>query len=247
MAEIQPEQSLWTRRAIFIIAFFGIFVTTQTIHAANATCEFNSQLNELKRMRSSPENEEKKLFLRKNILKSILDCLDSQVNKLGSSVDMPVLSRDADEIRLGIARAIAEARTGLEERRAKVDVLSIDETKNMAQELVNWRKNDYLPLKERVSAFLLWMNADDVLSTASRRIVQIQILSRSLKVLGGDNVQAALERASLYFNRAQESNLRAKQSLLRMSAPDESLSYIKGVLESLGRMYQNLFAASKGD
>ena len=128
---------------------------------------------------------------------------------------------------------------------AKVNDAGIAGTHGIAKEVLDWRASNYDPLAAQVANFTLWVKNQDLVNTAGNRLHAVENTVSFLEQTAPSNdLENALANAQTLMSTANNENQAAKDALLQMLPPDQSLALITQSLQSLSDAYQKFFDIS---
>jgi len=126
----------------------------------------------------------------------------------------------------------------------RVNGAGISGTESIARDVLSWRKNNYAPLAENVSNFIMWSKNQNLFVAAQSRLAEIKSLVDSPLFSESLDVQSTYEEAAVSLTTSLNQNTSAKTALAQSLSPDESLSLIKQSLDSLSSTYEHFFDIS---
>ncbi len=180
----------------------------------------------------------RELVLRQLLVGETIDCAQQEVQTLQTSLASTSAPNSAQQLQSQLAGDLNEATGFYNNELAKLNVVGIAGTKEIAQEVLTWRAGTFLPLSENVNNFILWAQNQDLFSTARTRMTQTQ---RAVWFIEGATpnpaLQTALNSAQSSFNDAQTENAAAEAALTENLSPDQTLGLIKQSLSSLSDTY----------
>lgn len=185
------------------------------------------------------------LTLRKLLVGETIDCAQREVQALQASLASTSAPGSARSLQSQLAGDLGQATEFYNNELAKLNVVGIAGTKQIAQEVLSWRASTFLPLSENVNNFILWAQNQGLFSTAQTRMVQTQ---RAVAFIEGATpnpaLQSALASAQSSFNDAQTENAQAETALRENLSPDQTLGFIKQSLSSLSDTYNGFSKVS---
>lgn len=179
------------------------------------------------------------LALRKLLVGETIDCAQQEVQTLQASLASTSAPSSAQQLQSQLVGDLNQATGFYNNELAKLNLVGIAGTKEIAQEVLTWRAGTFLPLSENVNNFILWAQNQNLFSTAQVRMTQTQ---RAVSFIEGatpnPTLQAALASAQSSFNDAQNENAEAQTALSESLSPDQTLGFIKQSLSSLSDTYK---------
>ena len=182
------------------------------------------------------------LALRKKLLGETITCavqdaqaLQMTLNGLNVSPNTP-----AATIENQLSGDVNDALNFYNIETAKLDGAGVSATQAIAKELIAWREANYAPLEGNVNNFALWVNNQQLFTTAQYRLTQTsRVVSfiESVTTTNGD-LDTALSAAQSSFSAAQAQNAAAGTAIQQLQPPDETLGMVQQSLQSLADTYQ---------
>jgi hypothetical protein len=178
------------------------------------------------------------LALRKLLVGETIDCAQQEVQTLQTSLASTSAPSNAQQLQSQLAGDLSEATGFYNNELAKLNVVGIAGTKQIAQEVLTWRVGTFLPLGENVNNFILWAQNQYLFSMARTRMTQTQgAVSFIEGATPNPALQSALARAQSSFNDAQTENAATEAALTENLSPAQTLGLIKQSLSSLSDTY----------
>lgn len=188
---------------------------------------------------SSSDEIKQELLLRQLLVGETIDCAQQEVQVLQSNLQKTTAPASAKALQSQLLGDLNEATQFYNNELAKLNVVGIAGTKQVAQEVLAWRADTFLPLSENVNNFILWAQNQNLFNAAQTRMGQTQ---RAVSFIEGATpnpaLQSALDDAQSSFNDAQNDNAAAETALTENLAPDQTLTFIKQSLDALSSTYQ---------
>lgn len=242
---------IFKKLSIFGLVFF-LFMgvgALKTNAATDKNCNLKGQLDELTSIKNQDADYftalKAELKVRKNILKTTVRCGIEEVDAPKAKVqDLNLSDNDIKNLQIQFIAQLEDAVSYYRNQEGKIDTLGLKGTQDFAANLRSWRLHNERPLFDRIANFLMWVKNQDLMQATERRIASIQKTVEALKLVDNSDIQKSFNDAKSNFQKAQEDNARAKESIQAFADPDESLKYIKGSLDDLSAVYQNFFDLS---
>ena len=195
---------------------------------------------------SSSQEIAQELALRKQLVGETIACAQGEVQQLQASL---AAATTTDPVGMAVQSHLAGDLDGASHyydlELTKLDTSGIAGTEAVAQEVLAWRAGTFVPLSENVNNFILWAGDQDLFTTAQARMDQTQRAVAFLEsATPNADLQNAFNGALAAFNAAATANIAARTALAQNLTPDQSLSLIKGSLNSLAAAYQDFFTVS---
>jgi hypothetical protein len=233
---------------VFVSGFLGVPVA----HAATATgaavadeCGITqADVAQIAAVQNDPtlayaDEIKQELALRKLLVGETIDCAQQEVQTLQTSLASTSAPSSAQQLQSQLVGDLNEATGFYNNELAKLNVVGIAGTKEIAQEVLTWRAGTFLPLGENVNNFILWAQNKYLFSTAQTRMMQTQrAVSFIESATPNPALQTALNDAQSSFNDAQSENTAAEAALTQNLSPDQTLGLIKQSLSSLSDTYK---------
>lgn len=237
---------------LFLPALYFVFREGKAglVYAAEPKCDFKSQLEEIEAVRgnfslSGFERLRQELNLRESLLRRIIDCAVFDARKTQSALMSLKLDGEARKVREKLVYNFDRVISYYEFQNSKIDGFGLQQSKDFARELLEWRENNLAPLVEEAGNFIIWGSNQAIFETAEKRLVQINQTLKALKLIENSKIRELFEESEKTFADAKEKNLKAFQSLVDAKKEEHPLAFVKDSLEVLARTYQSFFAISK--
>ncbi len=174
------------------------------------------------------EKAEKSVEARKEIISDAIKLALTEISTLQTSLKkLPDFTKDSIESNLQ-AKFIAELETYEKYYKDKSDklesVLTVDEAKLFAKEIIDYRTNTYNPAIEKMAEFQLVFYTDETINIAKTRISKILADIKKLEKLNlfkGSTVSAKMDKASELLKTATDKYLKARELVVKEEAPLE--------------------------
>ncbi len=179
------------------------------------------------------------LALRKLLVAETIDCARWEVQALRASLASTSVPNGAGQLQSQLAGNLDEAAGFYNGELAKLNVVGVTGTKEIAQEVLAWRAGTFLSLSENVNNFILWAQNQYLFNTAQTRMTQTKRAVSFIEIATPNpTLQAALDSAQSSFSDAQSENAAAETALTENLSPDQALGLIKQSLGSLSDTYK---------
>jgi hypothetical protein len=240
--------------AVFVAGLFGLsvaqaatkaHVTATTPAIAADECGITkADVAQIAAVQNDPtlayaDEIKQELVLRKLLVGETIDCAQREVQMLQANLASTSAPDSAQQLQSQLTGDLNEATGFYNNELAKLNVVGIAGTKQVAQEVLTWRAGTFLPLSENVNNFILWAQNQNLFSTAQTRMTQTQ---RAVSFIEGTTsnpaLQTALDSAQSSFNDAQSENAAVEAALTQNLSPDQTLGLIKQSLSSLSDTYK---------
>jgi hypothetical protein len=246
------------KRAIYITLAICLLVVARTTRADDATSETSSDAtcgitaNDLSAIEAIQNNTslsyfdelQQELAARKNLLKKTIACAEADVwqaqDDLNNATVDPVFQSLKNQWLDRLNSAISYYNLQLQ----KTDGAGISGTESIAKEILDWRVNNYAPLAQNISSFVIWSTNQTLFTTAARRLAQVDNLVSSPLFSENSDAQNDYEEAAVSLRAAEDQNTQAQNALAQSLSPEQSLLFIKQSLDSLSSTYQHFFDIS---
>ena len=244
--------TLFAAGAVFASGFLGMPVahadaavpaTTATI-AADECGVTQADVAQIATVQNDPtlayaDEIKQELAVRKLLVGETIDCAQQEVQALQTSLASTSAPSSAQQLQSQLAGDLDEATGFYNNELAKLNVVGIAGTKQIAQEVLTWRAGTFLPLGENVNNFILWAQNQDLFSTAQTRMAQTQrAVSFIESATPNPALQTALASAQSSFDDAETENTAVEAALTQNLSPDQTLGLIKQSLSSLSDTYK---------
>ena len=249
---VSALSALFAAGAVFVLGFLRMpvayaaaKVTVTTAAASADQCGITTaDIAQIVAVQNDPtlayaDEIKQELVLRKLLVGETIDCAQREVQMLQASLASTSAPGSAQQLQSQLTGDLTEATGFYSNELAKLNVVGLAGTKQIAQEMLTWRAGTFLPLSENVNNFILWAQNQNLFSTAQTRMTQTQ---RAVSFIEGATpnpaLQTALNSAQSSFNDAQTKNAAAEQALTQNLSPDQTLGLIKQSLSSLSDTYK---------
>jgi hypothetical protein len=234
--------------AIGAIFIFGI-LRVPAAHAADCgiTAGDIAQITAIENDPSlTPSDEIKReLALRKILVGETIVCAEQEAQTFQTNLASTTVPSDVQSLQSQLLGNLNQAEGFYNSEMQQLNVVGIAGTEAVAQQVLAWRENTFIPLSENVNNLILWAQNQNLFSTAQVRMGQTQSAVSFLESASPNpDLQTAFANAQSSFNDAESENAAAKAALIESLSPDQSLALIKQSLGSLSTTYQNLFTVS---
>lgn len=233
---------------LFLAALGGLLLVLPQISFAKtegSLCVFKAQTfaSLQKNRRESAETVRNELESRKNLLSAAFDCLEEEVGTMRNDLDRTSVKDPAMQaVRKHFIAALEDTMRYYESERGNASNAGLRSAKDIAANLRDWRTNTFLPQQARTKMFITWVNNEEFLATAGRRLEERDRSVQLLKVVDHfDDIQTLLDDASASFHSAQDLHAHARMAFLNGVDPS---SPIKLSLEALSKTYSSFIKLS---
>lgn len=195
---------------------------------------------------NSSQEVVQELAVRKQLIKRIVLCAQSDLQSLQSALAAAPAANDAAKsIQVQLAGRLNDVANFYSFELGKLDGAGIAGTKAIAGDVFAWRAGTYAPLVGQVNNFMLWSKNQNLFSTAQGRMDQTQRAVSFLENASADgDLQNAFNAARASFESAKNDNAAAQIALSQGLPPAQSLALIKQSLGELSDTYQRFFDVS---
>lgn len=220
----------------------GVTSAGYAFAADGATCDLSAQYKDFLSATQAPsysqEAVQRELGARIKLLSATIGCAEKDLQTLKASLPDPANGK-VGQVRDRVIGAIDDADRFYELKKSTLAGQGIQGTKDLAQDIKNWREANYNNLLGRVQNFLVWNDNQKFFDTASDRLSQSQFVVTSLKIIDDQNAQNLLSAARDNLSGANDLNNRAGDAIARGATPDETMDIIKQSLSSLAVAYKS--------
>ncbi len=231
--------------ALFFLSA-GVTLAAENKKTEPTECNFGDKIQSLELIQNNAklgESEKIKaeLQIRKQILRQIISCSSEEARLLKLKLtDTSIVDRLVEKLKLNLITEINQAVDYYQNKNSQIDNLGIWGSKNMAQQILDWRRGNYAQLIERTANLVAWNNNQGMIGVAEIRLAETK---KDLEVeIDNQKIQEVMDEAETNLTKAKTLNQRAREALLNSN--NNSINYleiIKQSLESLGKMYDNFF------
>jgi hypothetical protein len=246
-------------KAITVGAFFPLFVAgviflsgfaaMPIAHAASCgiTTEDVAQIAAIQNDPSLSYSDEIKqeLAIRKQLVGKTIDCAQQEVQALQANLASTSVESNAQPLQFQLSGDLNDSSNFYNLESTKLNGVGISGSEGIAQEVLAWHDNTFIPLGENVNNFILWAQNQNLFDTAQTRMTQTQSAVSFLESVSPNAaLQTAFDGAQSSFSDAENKNAAAKTALAQGLSPNQSLTLIKQSLGSLSDTYQGFFDVS---
>jgi len=235
--------------AIFATIFCVAGFHAPVAHAADCGITA-SDLDQITAIQNDPSLDasdeiKQELAVRKQLVGVTIICAQQEVQVLQTNLQNVSVESDMRSLQSQMMGDLNESDDFYNTELTKLSVVGIAGTKAIAQEVLAWRANTFIPLNEDINDLVLWNQNQDLFNTAQTRMTQTQQAVSYLEGVAPDaDLQAAFNAAQSSFSTAQSENAAAKASLLGNLSPNQTYALIKQSLASLSDTYDNFSTVS---
>lgn len=233
------------------VALAAVATTTVATTTPAATCGVTAaQINQIGIIQNDPlltytQEIQQELALRKQLVAETIGCAEKDVKTLHADLESATTTTDSQGLQSQLLGDLNQASSFYTLELAKLNGVGVSGSEAIAQEVLDWRQNTFIPLSENVNNFILWSRNQNLFTTAQTRIDQTQSAVSFLEVASPNApLQSAFDAAASSFSQAQSQNAEAKNALAQGLSPDQSLMLIKQSLASLSTTYQDFSTIS---
>ena len=185
------------------------------------------------------------LAARKELLSRVIACAKDDAIALQKTLNSTDVAPADKALRAQLSGKLDEAAGYYDFELGKVGDAGISGTQGIAKEVFAWRQSNYGVLAGQVQNFILWEQNQPLFQVANDRLNQMRNIVGVLEQAGQNgDLQAALSAAEPLVRTANDENAGARDALVRMLPPDQSLALIKHSLQSLSDAYTQFFNVS---
>lgn len=185
------------------------------------------------------------LALRKQLVGETIACAQQEVQTFQIDLASTTVETDVQPLQSQMLGNLMETYNFYNAELTKLNVVGIAGTEAIAQEVLAWHDNTFLPQSENVNNFILWTQNQNLFDTAETRMAATQSAVAFLESASPNPaLQSALNTAQASLATAESENAAAKTALTENLAPDQTLLLIKQSLGSLSDAYQGFSNAS---
>ncbi len=221
-----------------------LFFTPRNIAFAGDNCVITSSDTESVNI-AAAQGLMKELATRKALLTRTIVCAKADAQSLENDLGRLQINEDAAMLRTRLMGKLNDAINYYDIELAKVNDAGIAGTRGVAKEVLDWRASNYEPLAAQAANFTVWVQNQNLFNTAGNRLRAVEnIVSLLEQTEPRGDIRNALASAQTLVRTASDKNQAAKNALLQMLPPDQSLTLITQSLQSLSDAYQKFFDIS---
>ena len=187
---------------------------------------------------------QQELAARKQLLAKIISCAKTEAEGQKTALMSAAVDPGFETLKTQWVDKLNEATSYYDLQLGKIDTAGISGTESIAQEVLAWRKDNYAPLAENVSNFIIWSENQTLFTAAENRLAQIKNLVDSPLFSENLDVQNDFGEATVSLTAAENENTSAKNAFAQSLSPDQPLLFIGQSLDNLSSTYQHFFDVS---
>jgi hypothetical protein len=224
--------------------------TTNGALSLNSTCGVTeSDLKTIKTIQNNTslsygDELQQELTARRNLLSKTIECAKTSAEQEKTAIDNSQVNSNLGNLKNQWSGRLDGAISYYDLQLQKINDAGISATESIAREVFTWRQNNYAPLAENVSNFIMWSDNQKLFTAARNRLSQINNLTDSALFSQSADVQNDYEEAAVSLKTAEDQNTAAQNAFAQSLAPEQTLSLIKQSLDSLSSTYQHFFDVS---
>ncbi|OGY99013.1 MAG: hypothetical protein A2945_04185 [Candidatus Liptonbacteria bacterium RIFCSPLOWO2_01_FULL_52_25] len=220
-------------------------------HPAKAACTLDrSRFAELRSIQEnfsidSLEKIRQELAIRKQLLHATIDCAIEEA--ANTQTNLEAFSGKDSYIQTFRAQLIGQLVNSASYYRAektKIDYLGLRGSREFAENVRDWRNNNYKLIAKDAANLVLWTDNQDLIEKARARMSAIEPTIGLAKIVDNEKVQVLWKDAQSHFEATTNHNRRATTALRERRSADEVLGLMKSSLEALAATYQKLLDIS---
>jgi hypothetical protein len=253
------------KKLVFIIFFIWCALSTQVLFAradtttntstapqetAAQVCDITSDdLSVIQAIQNNSslsyyDELQQELTARKQLLTKIISCAKTEAEDRETVLNAAPVDPGFQTIQAQWLDKLNEAVAYYDLQLGKINTAGISGTESIAQEVLVWRENNYAPLAENVSNFIIWSENQTLFTAAESRLAQIKNLVNSPLFSENLDVQNDFNEAAVSLTAAENENVSAKSAFAQSLSPDQPLLFIGQSLNNLSSTYQHFFDVS---
>ncbi len=224
--------------SFLILANTSLAATTPS--PEQAKCVFSQKLEELEAIKNnieinSLEKIKLELEIRKQILKEAITCSIQETTLVKSKLEKATTDDKAIErLKNNLISEIVLSTNYYQAQSTQINNLGILGTKNLAKQVLDWRKNNYTNLVQDTAYIVSWINNSAMIEVAEGRFEDVTKIVESQKS-PDQKITQLLTEAELNLAEAKSLNQKAKNTILDSNSKDEG-DYFEIIKESLGEL-----------
>lgn len=211
-------------------------------------CLLQEQLARLENLKKSDISKEEKVVteekLKKELVISLFDCGLSEVGFLKSKLsELSLPDQGVEVIRQELIEKLNVLAEYYIKQKEEIKASGPTDIKTIAKSLKKWREENYNPLQQKITSFVLWVNNQALFDAAKNRFDKLNQIVKTLKIIDQDEdkIQGLIQRASDILKTAQTNNFLAKQALKNSNLAEDAFIFIRASLSNLHQVYQVFF------
>ena len=228
--------------------FVGGLNRAQAANEAEAQvfCGFNEKLAELFKVQTDKEADslqkiKNELVVRKELLNLIIDCSVKEAELLKTKLEsVKIEDTEVAEVKDKTLSEIDQAIEYYEDQIPGIKDLGLQGSKLLAKKILDWRSSNYSVLVGQTVNIITWNNAEDFLSVADQRFLDVSLGVSGIKE-ESEEVSKVLDEAKESLENARILITSSKKSILDFAPNAETIENIKKALEELAAAYKSFF------
>ncbi|MEK7138475.1 MAG: hypothetical protein AAB787_03125 [Patescibacteria group bacterium] len=228
--------------------FLGDTSKTRAIEEAEAQvfCGFNEKLAELIKVQTDKEADslqkiKNELVVRKELLNLIIDCSVKEAELLKTKLEsVKIDDKEVAEVKEKTLSEIDRAIDYYEDQTLGIKDLGLQGSKLLAKKILDWRSSNYSVLVGQTVNIITWNNAEDFLSVADQRFLDVSLGVSGIKE-ESEEVSKVLDEAKESLENARILIASSKKSILEFAPNADTIEDVKKALEELASAYKSFF------
>ena len=203
---------------------------TSTIPEVAPACELNKAVDELLSIKDGAltglARDRAEFKARKAVIEQTIICAPEEINQIKEKLEGLVLETPEDE---GMRTQFLASLVTSEESYAKFSEavstsIGLTDIKKLAEDILEWRKNDYVPLLSKINDFILVINNEQSIKIARARFDKIKSTITILRLSSVPSIKSLLVESSKLTEKADKLSSDAHKLVLKFYVPTEILS-----------------------
>lgn len=227
------------------VAAFLLLQAFSSRAAGDNTCSLKEPLSALTAATRGTFDDEfaqtkSELAARRALLAETIRCALLDLENLETRIrSLEIQDPGVKRIQNDLVARIEQARIYYLVAESRIASAGMTGTRDLARNLLEWRRSTYAPLSAHCENFALWAKNDELLRTAERRLRATRdaaAISAFFSVNNG--VIGILEEAATVLGEARTEHAAARRLIEKFEAPGETIAHIKTTLELLSTSYR---------
>lgn len=200
---------------------------TSTIVGSPQVCELNKALDELLAVKDSAitglARDRAEFKVRKAVIEQTIICAREEIQQTKMKLEALIISAPEDEaLRSQFIDSLTLSSVTYDEySQAMATSTGLIDIKKLAEDILDWRKNEYIPMLSQVNDFILVINNDQSIKVARARFDKIKSTISILRLSNVASIRNLLDDSAQLTTKAIKLNNDAHTIVLTYFVPVE--------------------------
>jgi len=209
---------------LWLVFSFSMVKAAEIKTVSENTCNIEKSFNDFLEIRDNnkleKEQKDKEVFTaRKNLLENIISCSIKEINDTKTDLsNLKNLDEKNSSIKDYLNNKFDYLLSSLKDKDAEFQISLEDEDKikTIAEDLLNWRENEYSDNLKNATNFSLTFKEDEIIKIAEARWQKISSSIKSLLSLKNKEITSLLQESSDKIKAAKDLNKKAYDDLISL-------------------------------